>query len=75
MLGRRHFGRQVISAISPVKLSPQDLETIYDRVYRTFVMEIDAIDNGVLQYPGAEGSKNYSISSGKPPSGVVNVQA
>ena len=44
-----HFGRQILSEILK-KHSAHDeklVEILYDKLYETFVREIDAIDNGI----------------------------
>ena len=43
----KHYGREVITGLTG--LVGDDLELVYARVYKTFVKEIDAIDNGVPQ--------------------------
>ena len=46
-----HFGRDVLD----VRLGglPEDVrEVLFDRLYQTFVEEIDGVDNGVSQFDG-----------------------
>ncbi|KAK3931603.1 MYG1 protein C27H6.8 [Frankliniella fusca] len=54
-----HFGREVIHELVP-DLSEKDIEPIFNYVYEKFVLEIDAIDNGV---PICEGEPRYKIST------------
>lgn len=49
-----HYGREVLKNILETKISEKNLNTIYAKVYETFVQEVDAIDNGI------------SICDGKP---------
>ena len=46
-----HFGRRVIAQILGVdaKAQSKTLDFIYDKVYESFVLELDGIDNGVSQ--------------------------
>lgn len=46
----KHFGREVIRALQP-SLGDADLETVYQKVYTSFVEALDGIDNGISQYP------------------------
>lgn len=46
----KHFGREVIRALQP-SLSDADLDTVYQKVYTSFVEALDGIDNGISQYP------------------------
>ena len=46
-----HFGRDVLDA--QLGAVPDDTrEVLFDRLYQTFVEEIDGVDNGVNQYDG-----------------------
>ena len=50
-----HFGRRIIRQLaknfeSTVDLDDKTVEKLFDKVYENFVMEIDAIDNGINQY-------------------------
>ncbi|KAL2315988.1 hypothetical protein POMI540_0763 [Schizosaccharomyces pombe] len=48
----KHFGREVIHAVLPqLKINEQDLETLYEKVYQSFVEGLDANDNGISAYP------------------------
>ena len=40
-------GKEILkNVISPVKLSPEDLDSLYLKVYKGFVEALDGIDNG-----------------------------
>ena len=56
----RHFGREVVTNLSEkfieqyklnLELTPDTIDKIYWRLYDKFILAIDAIDNGVNQYP------------------------
>jgi uncharacterized UPF0160 family protein len=48
-----HYGQEVIAAILGLESSEHpNVDKIYDRLYRTFVESIDAIDNGIKQFDG-----------------------
>ncbi|XP_043239617.1 MYG1 exonuclease-like isoform X3 [Amphibalanus amphitrite] len=54
-----HFGRDVLAA--RLGDAPADThEVLYDRLYQTFVEEIDAVDNGINQY---DGTPRYQVTS------------
>ncbi|KAL7061218.1 hypothetical protein AAHC03_010036 [Spirometra sp. Aus1] len=42
-----HFGKRIISEIAGRLYSDADLETLFNQVYKSFISEVDAIDNGV----------------------------
>ncbi|BHF73323.1 hypothetical protein SprV_0401640400 [Sparganum proliferum] len=42
-----HFGKRVISEIAGQLYSDADLETLFKQMYKIFISEVDAIDNGV----------------------------
>lgn len=48
----KHFGREVVQRVSCLTKDHPDLEEIYQRVYKKFILPIDAIDNGVSMYDG-----------------------
>lgn len=56
-----HYGRDVLSALIADDVSDTELNSIYAKVYETFVQEVDAIDNGV---PVCEGQPRYSVHTG-----------
>jgi len=46
----KHFGKEILSTIikkMEIETNEEDLDMLYDTVYRSFVQEIDAIDNGI----------------------------
>lgn len=55
-----HYGKEIISTLKP-SLSPEEVELVYNRVYRSFVEEIDGSDNGIEPFSG--GKRNYCIST------------
>ncbi|XP_014216330.1 UPF0160 protein MYG1, mitochondrial [Copidosoma floridanum] len=46
-----HFGHQIIKHLVP-ELNEDDLERIFKKIYNTFIVEIDGIDNGVPMFDG-----------------------
>merc|ERR1719481_1073105 len=55
-----HFGREILSEVLKVEESDPVVEIVFDKVYESFIQEIDAIDNGISTHddPG-----RYSINS------------
>jgi uncharacterized UPF0160 family protein len=49
----KHFGREVVAAELGVPSSDASVETVYLKVYASFMEALDGIDNGVAQYEGA----------------------
>lgn len=47
----RHFGKEIIA--NTLQISPQDpkIETLWLKLYKEYIEAIDAIDNGINQYP------------------------
>lgn len=45
----KHFGKEVIANLT--SMSGVDLDAVYEHIYESFVEALDAIDNGVNQYP------------------------
>ncbi|KAL0211658.1 hypothetical protein RCL1_005284 [Eukaryota sp. TZLM3-RCL] len=58
----RHFGKEIISNLSPQPLSPPILEILYKKMYFTLVHEIDANDNGISGCDCSE--RKFSVSTG-----------
>ena len=54
-----HFGREIIA--STLGSSEKATEMVFDKVYDSFIKEIDAIDNGVNQYEDV--TPKYTIST------------
>eukprot|EP00188_Purpureofilum_apyrenoidigerum_P003067 Plantae.Rhodophyta-Purpureofilum_apyrenoidigerum.ctg31194.p1 GENE.Plantae.Rhodophyta-Purpureofilum_apyrenoidigerum.ctg31194~~Plantae.Rhodophyta-Purpureofilum_apyrenoidigerum.ctg31194.p1 ORF type:complete len:374 (-),score=58.10 Plantae.Rhodophyta-Purpureofilum_apyrenoidigerum.ctg31194:65-1066(-) len=46
----KHFGRDVIGAILEGKPSAEELDMVYTQVYKSFIEEVDGIDNGINQF-------------------------
>jgi uncharacterized UPF0160 family protein len=59
----RYFGKEVIQNICKSEyekeLDEETLDLVYKRLYKKFIKEIDAIDNGVTQSQDS----NYSINT------------
>ncbi|KAF5374485.1 hypothetical protein D9615_009046 [Tricholomella constricta] len=51
LLPERHFGREVVANTVQLPLDDPKVETLWLKVYREFIEAIDAIDNGIPQYP------------------------
>ncbi|VDN38333.1 unnamed protein product [Dibothriocephalus latus] len=56
-----HFGKRVITEISGKLNSDEDLEVVFKQLYKDFISEVDAIDNGV---PISDAPINYRIATG-----------
>jgi len=60
-----HYGERVIQSIlqqeKGIQLSPENLQLAFVQIYRNFISELDAIDNGVPMFEGGE--PIYKISS------------
>ncbi|XP_016121567.1 UPF0160 protein MYG1, mitochondrial-like, partial [Sinocyclocheilus grahami] len=55
-----HFGRHVLEQLTQLKQHEPQLELLYDKMYDSFVEEVDAVDNGISQ---CDGEVRYSIST------------
>ncbi|KAM9859876.1 MYG1 exonuclease [Aulostomus maculatus] len=55
-----HFGRRLLAQLTQLKQDDKQLEVLYDKLYESFVEEVDAVDNGISQY---EGEARYSVST------------
>lgn len=55
-----HYGHEVLKKVIVSDISEKDLNSIYSKVYETFIQEVDAIDNGVSI---CEGIPRYSINT------------
>ncbi|KAG7478252.1 hypothetical protein MATL_G00077960 [Megalops atlanticus] len=55
-----HFGRRVLEQLTQLKQGDRQLEVLYDKLYESFVEEVDAVDNGISQY---DGEPRYAVSS------------
>ncbi|KAI0304859.1 GAMM1 protein [Russula brevipes] len=47
----KHFGREIISNQLQVTLNNPHIELIWLKLYKEFIEALDAIDNGISQYP------------------------
>ena len=57
----KHFGREVIGRLSQLPLDDSRVDLIWNRLYQSFVMALDAIDNGVTQYAAPEDSQGVPL--------------
>lgn len=55
----RHYGRDMISAIATRPIFDTEMELVYNKFYDSFVVTVDAIDNGVPRYPSDVGEPLY----------------
>jgi len=53
----KHFGREIVGQLLGLTADSPNLETVYLAVYKNFVEGLDAIDNGINQYPGDEAAR------------------
>ncbi|XP_020811142.1 UPF0160 protein C27H6.8 [Drosophila serrata] len=53
-----HYGERIIQSIlqqeKGIQLSPENLKLAFTQIYRNFISELDAIDNGVPMFEGGE---------------------
>ena len=60
----KHYGREVIYNLTRdvfhMELTPAQADKIYEQLYKKFILEIDAIDNGVSEAP----EMKYTIGTG-----------
>ncbi|RDB28969.1 hypothetical protein Hypma_015495, partial [Hypsizygus marmoreus] len=47
----KHFGQEVIANTTKLPVDDQKVETLWLKMYKEFIEAIDAIDNGISQYP------------------------
>jgi len=47
----KHFGREIIAKVLKTTLDDPRLDVLWLKLYREFIEAIDAIDNGISQYP------------------------
>ncbi|KAL4655719.1 UPF0160 protein MYG1, mitochondrial [Arapaima gigas] len=55
-----HFGHRVLMELTQLGRDDQQLEVLFDKLYENFVEEVDAVDNGILQY---DGEARYAVST------------
>ncbi|KAK9839664.1 hypothetical protein WJX81_004487 [Elliptochloris bilobata] len=46
----KHYGREVVASVMGLLPSHADTETVYLKLYRSFMEALDAIDNGINQF-------------------------
>jgi len=56
-----HFGREVLARVLKVAESDPVIEKIFDKVYENFIVEIDAIDNGISTH---DENGRYRVNTG-----------
>ncbi len=56
----KHFGREVVAAELGVPAEDASVETVYLKVYASFMEALDGIDNGVAQYDSASPARYES---------------
>lgn len=64
----REYGREIIASELGIEETGEECGALYKAIYRSFMESIDAIDNGICQFEGADGLKprftlNSSLSS------------
>lgn len=55
----KHFGKDILAAHLACAKDDQRLDLLYHKMYDDFVEAVDAIDNGIAQYPEATGPPAY----------------
>ncbi|WFD36721.1 hypothetical protein MCUN1_003608 [Malassezia cuniculi] len=55
----KHFGRDILLAYLGSRVDERHVDILYTKMYDDFVEAIDAIDNGISQYPEAAGAPAY----------------
>lgn len=48
----QYYGRDVLSIVLELNKDDPIIETIFDKVYESFIEEVDGVDNGIDQYDG-----------------------
>ncbi|CAH8445888.1 unnamed protein product [Heterobilharzia americana] len=56
-----HFGKKVLSLLTGLEMESDTLDRIFTKVYESFILEIDAQDNGIVQ---SNMAMKYNISTG-----------
>ena len=59
----RHFGRQILKE-KYQNLSDAEVDIFYEKVYKSFIMPLDAIDNGIDPFPAECGEPLYRDGTG-----------
>ncbi|KAF9270254.1 metal-dependent protein hydrolase [Marasmius fiardii PR-910] len=47
----KHFGKEIISNVIQVNIEHENVHTLWLKMYKEFIEAIDAVDNGISQYP------------------------
>jgi len=47
----KHFGKEIISNEKKLQSNDTKVETLWIKLYKEFIEAIDAVDNGISQYP------------------------
>jgi len=50
----KHFGKEIIAAQTGVEVDHSNVHVLWLKLYKEFIEAIDAIDNGIAQYPTGE---------------------
>lgn len=65
----KHFGKEIIAQELKLKLTDDNVELLYQKVYKEFIESLDANDNGVSNYPlEIEQTKKFNDRNIKLPS-------
>ncbi|KAG2483936.1 hypothetical protein HYH03_017256 [Edaphochlamys debaryana] len=59
----KHYGKEILAALLKWPLDHPDLDTVYLQVYRTFIEAVDAVDNGVNQFPVGPGTAPLYVNN------------
>ncbi|OAF66733.1 hypothetical protein A3Q56_05334 [Intoshia linei] len=59
-----HYGIEIISAVINCNPNVDKCLVIVDKMYTSFIQEIDGIDNGIEPYPNKNDSPLYAINTG-----------
>ncbi|KAG7099251.1 hypothetical protein E1B28_001114 [Marasmius oreades] len=47
----KHFGKEIISNVAQLNVDHENVHTLWLKMYKEFIEAIDAVDNGISQYP------------------------
>jgi len=56
----KHFGKEIIANNAQLSLDDERVTTLWLKIYKEFIEAIDAIDNGISQYPASIEPKYHS---------------
>eukprot|EP00808_Paulinella_micropora_P015598 g51554.t1 len=54
----KHFGQEILASLTGLATGSSELQVLYRHIYLSFIEALDAIDNGINQFPG-EGDALY----------------